>query len=164
MLEKLEILMNKSGINKAELSRGADIPYTTIDGMWKRGTDNIKRSTLIKLARYFKCSIDYIADDDVTMNNLSSPPYLPDEHTKESISVSAKELENIKKYRALDERGKQTVDMVLDSQYEITLSKKETSAELSDEEIEKELESYKQELLAEKKGKTLLVSDVIKGA
>ena len=62
--DKLDMLMAKNKINKSILSREADIPYTTIDGFYKKGTDNIKLSTLKKIARYFNCSLDYLVDDD----------------------------------------------------------------------------------------------------
>lgn len=49
--DRLEYLMKKNGIkNKSELARVSDIPYTTIDGFYKKGSDNIKLSTLRKLA------------------------------------------------------------------------------------------------------------------
>lgn len=155
--------MFEKGINKAELSRGAEIPYTTIDGMWKKGTDNIKRSTLIKLARYFKCSLDYIADDEIETNKPIKPTCTASSSDEFLHLITTTEFNHIKKYRALDERGKETVDIVLNSQYELIEAKKETCG-LSDEEIEKELESYKQELLAEQKGKTLSASTNSKGA
>lgn len=53
-------MMLEKGINKHQLSIQANIPYTTIDGMFKKGYHNIKLSTLIKLADYFNVSIDYI--------------------------------------------------------------------------------------------------------
>ena len=62
--EKLDKLMAEKRITKAILSREADIPYTTIDGFYKKGCDNIKLSTLRKLAAYFNCSLDYLVDDD----------------------------------------------------------------------------------------------------
>lgn len=69
MLEKIELLMKKKGINsKLELSKQADIPYTTIDGMFKKGTENTKRSTLLKLANFFECSLDYLIDDEVDLD------------------------------------------------------------------------------------------------
>lgn len=62
--EKLSILMDSKKINKAQLSKGADIPYTTIDGIFKKDSDNTKINTLKKLANFFECSIDYLIDDD----------------------------------------------------------------------------------------------------
>jgi repressor LexA len=66
MIEKIEHILTEKKINKAELARGANIPYTTIIGLWEKGTENIKRSNLIKLAGFLQCSIDYLADDNIT--------------------------------------------------------------------------------------------------
>jgi transcriptional regulator with XRE-family HTH domain len=65
-LTKLDKLMLEKGINKNQLSKESGVPYTTIDGFYKKGTDNIKLSTLKKLATYFGCSLDYLADDNVS--------------------------------------------------------------------------------------------------
>lgn len=62
-LDKLNSLMDKKHINKAILAKESGIPYTTIDGFYKKGTDNIKLSTLRKLADYFDCSLDYLVDE-----------------------------------------------------------------------------------------------------
>lgn len=64
-LDKLDYLMREKNINKSQLSKESGVPYTTIDGFYKKGTENIKLSTLKKLASYFDCSLDYLADDNV---------------------------------------------------------------------------------------------------
>lgn len=66
LTDKLDILMNRKNINKAELARESGVPYTTIDGLYKKGSDNVKLSTLKKICAYFGCSLDYLADDNVT--------------------------------------------------------------------------------------------------
>lgn len=58
--ERLSNLMLNRGINKSQLAKGSKIPYTTIDGIFKKGAHNIKLGTLIKLADYFNVSIDYL--------------------------------------------------------------------------------------------------------
>lgn len=63
-INKLDSLMNERGINKSILSKESGIPYTTIDGFYKKGTDNVKLSTLKKLAAYFNCTLDFLVDDD----------------------------------------------------------------------------------------------------
>ena len=62
---KLDLLMKEQNLTKAELSRAANIPYTTIDGFYKKGTDNVKLSTLKRLCAYFNCSLDYLVMDNV---------------------------------------------------------------------------------------------------
>lgn len=53
------------GVNKAQLSRETGIPYSTIDSLYKKGYENIKLSTLRKLANYFNCSLDFLVDDEI---------------------------------------------------------------------------------------------------
>ena len=52
-LTKLDKLMKDKNINKSQLSKDSGVPYTTIDGFYKKGTENIKLSTLKKLSSYF---------------------------------------------------------------------------------------------------------------
>ena len=52
-LKNLDKLMAKKAINKSILAKESGIPYTTIDGFYKKGWDNVKLSTLLKLAAYF---------------------------------------------------------------------------------------------------------------
>lgn len=58
--ERLEQIMQDRGINRRQLSLAANIPYTTLDGISKRSCDNVKLSTLLKLADYFEISLDYL--------------------------------------------------------------------------------------------------------
>lgn len=64
MTEKLDLLMAERGINKSQLSRLAGIPYMTIVNFYEKGTENIKRSTLIKLSRFFAVTTDYLIIDE----------------------------------------------------------------------------------------------------
>ncbi len=64
-LEKLDKLMNERGINKSILSKESGVPYTTIDGMYKKGYKNIKLSTIRKIANYFNTTLDYLVVDEV---------------------------------------------------------------------------------------------------
>lgn len=64
-LEKLNYLMKQNNMNKSMLSKACDIPYTTIDGWYKRGFKELKLPTLKKLSNYFDVSLDYWADDEL---------------------------------------------------------------------------------------------------
>lgn len=105
LLEKVEMLMNERNINNAQLAKGADIPYTTVDGFFKKGMDNVKLTTLKKLAKYFDCTLDYLVDDEVT-----------DAYPNEELNQHEKE--HIKKYRQLNDDGKEIVDMILNREYQ----------------------------------------------
>lgn len=110
-LDLLERLMKERNINKNVLANESGIPYTTIDGWWKKGYDNIRLSTLKKLAAYFNVSLDYLMDfspelDDEFENMLQYLKERPEMQllfsasktaTKEDIEKAAKFLEAIKK-------------------------------------------------------------------
>lgn len=51
--ERLEQMMQNKGMNRRQLSIAAGIPYTTLDGISKRGCDNVKLSTwILRLVKY----------------------------------------------------------------------------------------------------------------
>ena len=60
ILERLDMLMEKNDINKLQLSKASNIPYTTICSLYSRGSKNMRVSTLIELANYFEVSLDYM--------------------------------------------------------------------------------------------------------
>lgn len=93
-ITKLDLLLAERNINKSQLSKESGVPYTTIDGFYKKGTDNIKLSTLKKLANYFGCSLDYLADDDVPEVNTIAAHHDDYNWTEEEL----KEIEDFKKY------------------------------------------------------------------
>lgn len=64
-LGKLDYLMREKNLNKSTLSKACDIPYTTIDGWYKKGYEGLKLTTLRKLAAYFETSLDFWANDDL---------------------------------------------------------------------------------------------------
>lgn len=89
--EKLDKLMQERNINKPILAKESGIPYTTIDGWYKKGSDNIKLSTLKKLSNCLNCSLDYLADDDVESVNV-----LPEQF--DVINLTKEEKEDIQRY------------------------------------------------------------------
>lgn len=62
-LEKLDYLMEKRSINKSKLSKMSGVPYTTIDGFYKKGYENTKLSTIRKLSEALNVSLDYLFDE-----------------------------------------------------------------------------------------------------
>lgn len=62
-LEKLDYLMLRMHINKSGLSQISGVPYTTIDGFYKKGYENVKLSTIKKIAAALDVSLDYLIDD-----------------------------------------------------------------------------------------------------
>ena len=89
LTEKLDFLMKVKNINKSILSKETGIPYTTIDGFYKKGTENIKLSTLKKISEYFKISLDELANDDIPINNetYNKDMYLSDMQRQQKIKM-----------------------------------------------------------------------------
>lgn len=61
--ERLEKFLKEHGYSKADAAKLSGIPYTTIDGLFKKGDENIKLSTLKKLASFMQCTLDELAGD-----------------------------------------------------------------------------------------------------
>ena len=63
LYERLDALMETHEIkSKAELARLSGIPYTTIDGIYKKGQENITLKTLRRISDYFGCTLDYLVN------------------------------------------------------------------------------------------------------
>jgi hypothetical protein len=70
-LEKLDFLMSEMSINKSKLSQISGVPYTTIDGFYKKGYENTKISTIRKIASALNVSLDYLVDDNILERNFN---------------------------------------------------------------------------------------------
>lgn len=66
LTEKLDLLLGERGLNKSQLAAQSGVPYTTIASLYEKGAENVKRSTLLALARFFSVTLDFLADDSVT--------------------------------------------------------------------------------------------------
>ena len=86
LTEKLDILLQEKKISKPELARESGVPYTTIDGLYKKGSENVKLSTLKKLCAYLGCSLDYLADDAVNKDPTTLAAHFDGtEYTEEEL-------------------------------------------------------------------------------
>ena len=81
---------------------------------WKRTGAVPSGETLSKIASYFGIAIESLLDDDVPIVSALI----------DSDSVTAEEMSIIKKYRALDERGKENVLTTLNSEHERAIAHK----------------------------------------
>jgi phage repressor protein C with HTH and peptisase S24 domain len=106
-LEKLDRLMKIHALNKSSLSKSCDIPYTTIDGWYKKGYESIKLPTLKKLAAFFGTTLDYWANNDDVLHNGGN-----------KYQMTNDEKLHMEHYRSLDPHGKDLVDTVLSKEYE----------------------------------------------
>lgn len=73
-LEKLDHMMAERHLNKNTLSKACGIPYTTIDGWYKKGYAGLKLTTLRKLSAFFGVALDFWTNDDA-LPEMGSEPY-----------------------------------------------------------------------------------------
>ena len=135
-LQKLDFLMEKYGLNKSSMSQNSGIPYTTIDGWYKKGYDGLKLSTFRKLAAYFNTTLDFWILDDISDPNYGKTF---------GFEVKSSEMEHIQKYRILDQHGKEAVDSILDIEHRHFL-----------EELKRKQEEHKTEESAEPDAESIL--------
>jgi hypothetical protein len=90
MLERINALKAQKGIkDNARLARESGIPYTTLVGLYDRGTDGMRLGTLRSLARYFEVTMDYLADGKTEIEATA----------KGDNDMTFEEMELIKAYR-----------------------------------------------------------------
>lgn len=83
LLEKLDMLKARTGDNNHTLAEKANIPYTTIDGLYKKGYKGMRLTTLEALCNYFNVPLDFLAKDDgekydYTQNGIAArKPFAP---------------------------------------------------------------------------------------
>lgn len=100
-LEKLNLLLESRSLNKHVLSQLSGIPYTTIDGWYKKGYEGAKLPTIQKLADFFGTTIDYLVRDEIDSVNYGM---------QSNLNFSVGELNHINKYCSLNELGRQKAD------------------------------------------------------
>lgn len=107
--DRMEHLMKQRGIRNIHvLSQIADIPYTTIDGFYKKGTNNIKLNTLRKLCDCLGCTLDYLANGVET--DPKDEPIIMDlvnaaiDNDPEDIRLATEYLRRMKGYKNQVER------------------------------------------------------------
>lgn len=81
-IEKLDMLLKNNDLNKSSLSKESGIPYTTIDGWYKKGYESMQLSTLKKLSKYFDTTLDFWAKDSILDPNYGK--YSPSESPLEN--------------------------------------------------------------------------------
>lgn len=61
---KTGLFDGRESLNKNTLSKACNIPYTTIDGWYKKGYEGLKLTSLKKLSGFFGVPLDFWANDD----------------------------------------------------------------------------------------------------
>lgn len=102
---KLKEVRQKTGMNKKDFASYLGIKYTTYNG-YETGSRDPSSDFLILFSKKLDISIDYLMG-------------LTDEKDiSHSYQLESTEYEHIKKYRALDERGRHMINLMLDAEYD----------------------------------------------
>ena len=104
-LQKLDWLMERDGLNKHTLAQQSGVPYTTIVGLYERGAENARLSTLNRLCAFFKVSLDYLAIDDYERPE----DFVPNGNTASVVCETKDEAELISLYRGLNDTARSAV-------------------------------------------------------
>ena len=99
LLEKIDYLLSENKLNKRKLSMQAEIPYSTVDGWYKRGYENMTLTVFKKLCSFFQVDMTSMAFDE-----LEIQPYDP-----ERMHTTPREREIIKAYRRADDYDQTSV-------------------------------------------------------
>lgn len=89
-----------------QFSCEVDIPATTIQSILNNGVENAGVKKMTKICNYLGLDIDALADGYIK------------EKTVSDIPMTISEINHIKKFRSLDNYGKDMVDTVLQKEYE----------------------------------------------
>ncbi len=113
-LNKLDGLMEEKKLNKSSLSKACGIPYTTIDGWYKKGYEGLKLTTLRKLSDFFGVSLDYWISECASSLPVSSESAADNDFLSDlPINDEVKELARL--YSHLSDSDKILVKNLIDS-------------------------------------------------
>ncbi|MBQ9197029.1 MAG: helix-turn-helix transcriptional regulator [Clostridia bacterium] len=102
MMEKINSLMTRYGLNKHTLAEKSGIPYMTITSFFKAGYKNAKMSTLYRLSQFFNVPMDYLLLDQYQT---------PEEYylTLGGYNPSTDEGRLLQTFRLLNQQGRQAL-------------------------------------------------------
>lgn len=109
--EKFSILMKRENLNKRQLSIKSSIPYSTIDNIWKRGTESMRLPTFGKLCHFFGVTMESMAYDDLDIEYL---PAAGSDSIPKMTKVSDEAMHIARAYDSAPEGIKDSVAKLLD--------------------------------------------------
>lgn len=101
-LSKLDWLMDRENLNKHTLAQKSGVPYTTIVGLYQRGPENARISTLNQLCDFFHVHLDYLVQDEYTYPE----DFTPNGNTVPLCCETAEEEELLRVYRSLNQEAR----------------------------------------------------------
>lgn len=110
-LDKLDLLCFQQKLSRRQFSVKSGIPYTTIDGLYKRGYERMQLCTLVSICDFFQVTMDSMARDDQEI------VYIKD-LLENDLTVYDSKL--INEYHRLTPEGKERVDYTLRAELELS--------------------------------------------
>ena len=140
LLSLLKNARQSSGLKQSDVALQLGLKGNTISN-WEKGRSEPDIETFVKL-----CSIYKVNPNELLEKSYAS--YL----TSDEFTIEEKEC--IKKYRTLDQRGKNNVQNTLNHEYNLQKVhydiKEERLLMMSDKDIDEQVENYRLELVAER--------------
>lgn len=140
MEEILKKLINKTGMSVKAFSAKAGLPYSTLRSMLERSIGNASVNNVIKVCQALNITVEQLRE--MAKNNSSEICQV----YKNKLEVSNQEATVVNKYRTLDDKGKHTVNTVLDMEYKRCNDKDELLFAAHDKEnIDKNSPTYEED-------------------
>ena len=105
-LEKINELKKQKGLTNLQLAQMTGLTISTVDKITSGYNTNPKLGTVEAICKAVGCTISDLLDENPNNNTAHTP-----------LKYSPKEDSIIKKYRTLDEYGKEAIDSLLDIEY-----------------------------------------------
>lgn len=115
--ERLKILRKLKGMSQADCAKALNIDRTTYAKYENGGS--IRRS-VEKLANFFNVSVDYLLgridehneepENNIVINRNAEPVTISPQSLPNMLMLTKQEINLIKKFRTLDDRGQKTVE------------------------------------------------------
>lgn len=104
--ERIRFAREQKGLLQSDLAKLINVKSSGVISNWEKDLNKPDAEKIVRL-----CSVLDI-----------SASYLLDYYGKPDIEFSSSEINHVKKYRVLDDHGKELVDLVLDKEYERRIS------------------------------------------
>ena len=101
--------MKRDGLNRHTLAQKSGVPYTTIVGLYERGPENARLSTVNKLCAFFDVPLDYLALDQYE----KPEDFIPNGKTASTVCETSEETELISLYRGLNAEAQSAVMLTI---------------------------------------------------
>lgn len=122
LVERLKEARNNKGLKQQEVADQLGIKANTISN-WEKGRTEPDIDTFVKLCRIYQIDCAALLSDVYAFKRISN-------------DISLVEYEYIKKYRDLDEHGREMVDFTLNKEYERSKALAEQEKESADNIVE----------------------------